>query len=69
MVLGLGVFLVVLGQVMATGVASYDVAPMPDTTLGWLLTCAGVLTFVLGLLVNQQRARERVGEDRRQPRR
>jgi hypothetical protein len=69
MALGLGVFLIVLGLVMATGVATYDLGAMPDTTLGWLLVCAGLLTLAVGTMANQQRARARHTDEHRDRRR
>ena len=67
--LGLGIFLIVLGLVLATGVTTYDLAFVTDSTLGWLLFVAGLLTLALGTVANQQRARAREEEQRRHPRR
>ena len=63
--LGLGVTLIVLGLVFVTGVIEYDISFVEDQTLGWILLAAGVLTLVLGLVMNQQRNRTRHVEERR----
>lgn len=63
--LGLGVVLIVLGLVFLTGVIQYDINFIEDTTLGWILLIAGVLTIVLGLIMNQQRSRSKHIEERR----
>ena len=63
--LGLGITLIVLGLVFVTGVIEYDISFVEDQTLGWILLAAGVLTLVLGLVMNQQRNRTRHVEERR----
>jgi uncharacterized membrane protein HdeD (DUF308 family) len=64
--LGLGITLIVLGLVFVTGVIEYDISFVEDQTLGWILLAAGVLTLVLGLVMNQQRNRTRHVEEHRQ---
>jgi uncharacterized membrane protein HdeD (DUF308 family) len=64
--LGLGITLIVLGLVFVTGVIEYDITFVEDQTLGWILLAAGVLTLVLGLVMNQQRNRTRHVEEHRQ---
>ena len=61
--LGLGITLIVLGLVFVTGVIEYDINFIEDQTLGWILLAAGVLTLVLGLVMNQQRNRTRHVEE------
>ena len=61
--LGLGITLIVLGLVFVTGVIEYDISFVEDQTLGWILLAAGVLTLVLGLVMNQQRNRTRHVEE------
>ena len=61
--LGLGITLIVLGLVFVTGVIEYDINFVEDQTLGWILLSAGVLTLVLGLVMNQQRNRTRHVEE------
>ncbi|WP_148575460.1 DUF6458 family protein [Nocardioides caldifontis] len=64
--LGLGITLIVLGLVFVTGVIEYDISFVEDQTLGWILLAAGVLTLVLGLVMNQQRNKTRHVEEHRQ---
>jgi uncharacterized membrane protein HdeD (DUF308 family) len=63
--LGLGIFLLVVGLVLVTGVIEYDIDFVQDTTLGWILLLAGVLAIVLALVMNQQRSRTKHVEERR----
>ncbi len=63
--LGLGIFLIVLGLIFTTGVIEYDINFIEDTTLGWILLAAGVLSVVLALVMNQQRSRSKHVEERR----
>ncbi len=63
--LGLGITLIVLGLVFVTGVIEYDISFVEDQTLGWILLAAGVLTIVLGLVMNRQRHRTRHVEEHR----
>ncbi len=55
--LGLGIFLLVVGLILVTGVIEYDINFVEDTTLGWILLLVGVLALVLSLVINQQRHR------------
>ncbi len=63
--LGLGIFLLVVGLILVTGVIEYDISFIEDTTLGWILLLAGVLAIVLALVMNQQRSRTKHVEERR----
>ncbi len=63
--LGLGIFLIVLGLILVSGVINYDISFIEDTTLGWILLGAGVLSIVLGLVMNHQRSRTTHVEERR----
>ena len=63
--LGLGIFLIVLGLILVSGVIEYDINFIEDNTLGWILLAAGVLSIVLGLIMNQQRSRTKHVEERR----
>ena len=63
--LGLGIFLIVLGLILVSGVIEYDISFIEDNTLGWILLAAGVLSIVLGLIMNQQRSRTKHVEERR----
>lgn len=63
--LGLGIFLIVVGLVLVTGVVNYDINFIEDTTLGAILLAAGVLSLVLGMVMNKQRGETRHVEERR----
>ena len=63
--LGLGIFLIVLGLILVSGVINYDISFIEDTTLGWILLGAGVLSIVLGMVMNHQRSRTTHVEERR----
>ena len=63
--LGLGIFLLVAGLILVTGVIEYDINFIEDTTLGWILLLAGVLAIILALVMNQQRSRTKHVEERR----
>ena len=65
MVIGLGIVLIVLGLVFALDVVNVDTSAVDTVTLGWILLAAGVLAIVVSLVVNQQRSRTTVVEDRR----
>jgi uncharacterized membrane protein HdeD (DUF308 family) len=63
--LGLGILLLVVGLILVTGVLEYDISFIEDTTLGWILLLAGVLSIILALVMNQQRSRTTHVEERR----
>ena len=63
--LGLGIFLLVLGLILVTGVINYDISFIEDTTLGWILLGCGILSIVLGLVMSQQRSRTTHVEEHR----
>ena len=65
MVIGLGIVLIVLGLVFALDVVNVDTSAVDTVTLGWILLAAGVLAIVVSLVVNQQRSRTTVVEERR----
>ena len=62
--LGVGIFLIVLGLILVSGVINYDINFIEDTTLGWILLAAGVLAIVLALVMNAQRTRTKHVEER-----
>ncbi|MBE7325806.1 hypothetical protein IEQ44_14230 [Nocardioides sp. Y6] len=65
--LGLGIVLIVLGLIFGLGVV--NIPGLDDyvatETLGWILVIAGVLSLVLGLVMNKQRSETRHVEERR----
>ncbi len=63
--LGLGIFLIVVGLILVSGVINADPSLIDLATLGWILLGAGVLAIALGLLMNQQRSRTKHVEERR----
>ena len=63
--LGIGIFLIVLGLILVSGVIQYDINFIEDTTLGWILLAAGILSIVLGFAMNHQRSRTTHVEERR----
>ncbi|GAA5163741.1 DUF6458 family protein [Ornithinimicrobium tianjinense] len=52
--LGLGILLLVLGAIMAFAV-NYSFGAIEVSTIGYILMAAGVLTLLLGLVMNAQR--------------
>jgi uncharacterized membrane protein HdeD (DUF308 family) len=66
--IGLGIILLLLGLVFALNVvdlpASVDDA-IATNTLGWILIIVGALAIVLALVMNSQRRRATVVEERR----
>ena len=65
MAVGLGIVLIVLGLIFALDVVNVDTSVIDTGTLGWILLAAGVLAIVISLVVNQQRSRAHVVEERR----
>ena len=63
--IGLGIFLIVVGLILVSGVINVDTSWVDLTTLGWILLAAGVLSIVLGLVWNAQRSRVTHVEERR----
>jgi membrane-bound ClpP family serine protease len=59
MAIGLGVVLIALGAVLV-----FD-AGVNDHALGGVLLAAGILAIVLSLIVNAQRSRRTIVEERR----
>jgi hypothetical protein len=65
MAIGLGIVLLVLGLILALDVVTVDLNFIDDGALGAILIIAGVLAIVLSLVINQQRSRSHVVEERR----
>lgn len=66
--IGLGVVLLLIGLIFATGAInlpeSLD-AVVAGGTLGWILIAVGILAIVLALVMNKQRRSTHVVEERR----
>lgn len=64
--LGLGIVLIVLGLIFGLGVVNIPGLDqyVATETLGWILVAAGVLSIVLGLVMNKQRGETRHVEER-----
>lgn len=65
MAIGLGIVLIVLGLILVLDVVNLDTSVVETGTLGWILLVAGALAIVVSLIVNQQRTRAHVVEERR----
>ncbi len=65
MAIGLGIVLIVVGLIFVLDVINIDTSAVDTGTLGWILLVAGVLAIVISLIVNQQRTRSTVVEERR----
>jgi hypothetical protein len=66
MAIGLGVLLIAAGLILLLDVVTIDMSFINDSALGGVLLGVGVLAIVLSLIVNQQRGRQTVVEERRQ---
>jgi uncharacterized membrane protein HdeD (DUF308 family) len=65
MAIGLGIVLVLAGLVLLTNAVNLDLTHVDDHALGAVLLIVGILAIVLSLIVNQQRSRHTVVEERR----
>ena len=65
MAIGLGVVLLAAGLILLLDVITVDLSFINDHALGSILVIAGALALVLSLIVNQQRTRHTVIEERR----
>ena len=61
---GVGVVLLVVGAILYWAV-EVDIPGVSDNTLGIILMVVGVIAIVLALIMNQQRSRTKVVEERR----
>ena len=66
--IGAGIILLVIGLILVTG--AVDLPQVVDdavasNTVGWICVLVGALALVLALVVNQQRSRRTVVEERR----
>lgn len=53
--LGLGIFLLVVGAILAFAIGPDAVSGVDLNTIGYILMAAGVLSLILGLVMNTQR--------------
>jgi hypothetical protein len=65
MAIGLGIILILGGLVLLLDVVNVDISSIHDHALGGVLLGVGILAIVLSLVVNQQRTRRTVVEERR----
>ncbi len=67
--IGIGILLLVIGLILLFAVKEFpdSILDVVDpTTIGWILVIAGVLSLVLGLVMNNQRSRTTHVEERRE---
>jgi hypothetical protein len=68
MAIGLGIVLIVVGLIFGLDVVNLPSnvdTNLDSNALGWILVAAGVLALVLSLVVNQQRTKTTVVNERR----
>ncbi|WP_182379610.1 hypothetical protein [Nocardioides sp. WS12] len=65
MAIGLGIVLIAAGLILLLDVLTVDLSFIDDSALGGILLAVGVLAIGLSLVVNQQRSRHKVVEERR----
>ena len=66
--IGAGIILLVIGLILVTGAVDLPQAvddAVASNTVGWICVLVGALALVLALVVNQQRSRRTVVEERR----
>ena len=64
--IGLGILLLLVGLILVSGVANFNIGSVDEHGLGWIFVIVGVIAIVLALVVNAQRSRStRVVEERR----
>ena len=61
---GVGVLLLVVGAILYWAV-EVDIPGVTDNTLGIILMVVGVIAIILALVMNQQRSRTKIVEERR----
>lgn len=62
--IGIGVVLLVLGLIL-TFALQVDIPGLGDQALGWILIIGGIISIILGLVMNKQRSESRHVEERR----
>ncbi|KAA1427902.1 DUF6458 family protein [Nocardioides antri] len=68
MAIGLGIVLIVIGLILVLDVVNVDTSVIDTAPLGWILLVAGALAIIISLVVNQQRTRSTIVEERRDAR-
>ncbi|MCW2783739.1 MAG: hypothetical protein JWP74_256 [Marmoricola sp.] len=66
MAIGLGVVLILAGLILLSNAVTLNLSHVNDTSLGWVLLLVGVLAIVISLVVNEQRSRRTVVQERRE---
>jgi cytochrome c biogenesis protein CcdA len=67
--IGIGILLLVLGLIILFAIKEFPASiqdVVDPTTVGWILVIAGVLSLVLGLVMNNQRSKTTHVEERRE---
>ena len=67
MAIGLGIVFIAAGLILLLDVVTVDLDFIDDGALGGVLLVVGILAIVVSLIVNQQRTRHTVVEERRGP--
>lgn len=65
MAIGLGIVLILAGLILLLDVITVDLSFVNDNALGGVLLVVGILAIVLSLVVNAQRGKHTVVEERR----
>ncbi|MFL6159565.1 MAG: hypothetical protein ACJ72D_26060 [Marmoricola sp.] len=65
MAIGLGIILVLAGLVLLLDAVNLDMSHVDDHALGGIFLAVGILAIVVSLIVNQQRSKHTVVEERR----
>lgn len=66
--IGLGIVLLVIGLILALNVVDLPNSidqHLDSNALGWILIIVGVLAIILSLVINHQRSRSTIVEERR----
>jgi hypothetical protein len=64
MTIGFGILLIVLGLIFAFDAIHLHTTALDGQTLGWILVFGGILAIAIPLIIEQQRRRRVVVEDR-----
>ena len=67
--IGIGILLLVIGLILLFAIKDFPASVqdvVDPATVGWILVIAGVLSLVLGLVMNNQRSKTTHVEERRE---